>query len=325
MDKVSLSRRAVLGLSGAVVTGVPRLAYSQAEKPVRLIVITPPGAITDTSARLIAEGLRLRLGRPVVVENRTGAGGNIATDYVAKSTPDGDTLLVTSNNHTTNPFLYRRLPYNAERDLVPVAHVVNFALVLAANPGLRAATIADLLRLTGSAPGTITYGTGGNGSPGHLAVELFRLKSGIKLQHVPYRGAAAAMTDAVTGQVQLAAGSLSSALSFIAEGKLIGLAVTDQARSASAPSLPTMVEAGVVGYDYTGWIGLMAPRGTPAAVIETLNAAVNAVTTTAAFRNSVESQGGEVVQASADGFLEMLRRDFVRDRDLISRGGIHME
>ncbi|HSI59827.1 MAG TPA: tripartite tricarboxylate transporter substrate binding protein [Ideonella sp.] len=319
------NRRHLLKLAAASTLSAALTAVYADEKPLRLIVITPPGAIVDSSSRTLAEGLRVRLGRPVLVENRTGAGGNIASDFVAKSAPDGNTLLVTSNNHTTNAFLYKSLPYDAEKDLVPVAHTVDFALAVAAHPTVKVSTIAELIALAKSNPDGLSFGSGGNGSPGHIAMELLEAQAGIKLQHIPYKGAAAAMTDAVAGQTQFAAGSLSSALPFVKSGQLKVLAVSGRRRAASAPAIPTMIESGLGEYDYTGWIGIMAPRGTPAALVQSLHEQINAVTQTAEFRKSVELQGGEAIQQSITEFSAMLKTDFERNRALIRAAGIRLD
>ena len=319
------SRRAVLQMAGAAALSVSTPLLRAQDQTVRLIVITPPGAIVDASSRKLAEGLRARLGRAVIVENRTGAGGNIASDFVAKAPPDGNTLLVTSNNHTTNAALYKKLPYDAERDLIPVAHTVDFALVLAANPSLRANSLAELIALAKRDAEALSFASGGNGSPGHIAMELLMAQSGLRLQHIPYKGASPAMTDATAGQVPLAAGSLSSALPFIKSGQLKAIGVSGKARSPSAPEIPTFIESGLKDYDYTGWIGLMAPRGTPDSTVRALHEHISAVIADPAYKLSVESMGGEVVQQSTAAFTQMLAVDFERNRKLVKSAGLHID
>jgi tripartite-type tricarboxylate transporter receptor subunit TctC len=322
----TLSRRDALKLTGAVAAlGLGTTQLRAQDQTVRLIVITPPGAIVDASSRKLAEGLRVRLGRPVIVENKTGAGGNIATDFVAKSAPDGTTLLVTSNNHTTNAALYKKLSYDAERDLIPVTHTVDFALVLAANPTLQASNLAELIALAKKKPESLSYGSGGNGSPGHIAMELLLAQTGLRLQHIPYKGASPAMTDAMAGQLPLAAGSLSSALPFIKSGQLKAIGVSGKRRSPSAPNIPTFIESGVKEYDYTGWIGLMAPRGTPANVVKSLHEHISAVIADPAYKQTIESMGGEVVQQPTIAFAQMLAQDFERNRALVKSAGLHSE
>lgn len=321
MKFLSTRRDALRVLTATIAAPAIGRAAAQADKPLKLIVITPPGAIVDASSRTLAEGLRARLNRPVLVENKTGAGGNLATDFVAKAEPDGNTLLVTSNNHTTNPYLYK-LPYDAEKDLVPVAHTVDFALVIAAHPSLQASTVAELVALAKAKPNSLSFASGGNGSPGHLAVELLMRQAGIRMEHIPYKGASPAMTDAVAGQVQLAGGSLSSALPFLKTGQLKGIGVSGRRRAAAAPQVPTLIESGLKDYDYTGWIGVMAPKGVPLEVRQALNAHINAVVGSKEFRASVDSQGGEVAPKSVAAFAEMLKADFERNRQLIRSANI---
>jgi tripartite-type tricarboxylate transporter receptor subunit TctC len=313
----NLSRRQLLQLSLAAASIHSGYSWAQADKPFRVVCITPPGAILDSTSRLVAQGLKNLTGRPAVVENRTGAGGNIATDIVAKSPADGSTLLVTSNNHTTNAALYKSLPYDAEKDLIPVAHVADFAMVLVASPATGIKSISDLVQRSKSRPDGLLLATGGKGSPGHIAAEVFSQLSGAKLQHVPYKGASPAMTDTVSGQVELACGSLSSALPFIKSGQLKALAVSGQTRAKSAPEIPTFLEEGVKGYDYTGWIGVFAPRGVPASVIASLHSAITMGLDVPEVHKALESQGGVLMKQSTAQFEEMLRVDFERNRKLV--------
>lgn len=320
---IHLTRRYALRvLAASVAAPAISRSWAQSDKALKLIVITPPGAIVDSSSRTLADGLRARLNRPVIVENKTGAGGNLASDFVAKAEPDGNTLLVTSNNHTTNPYLYKTLPFDAEKDLVPVAHTVDFALVIAAHPSLKASSVSELVALAKAKPNSLSFASGGNGSPGHLAVELLMAQTGIRMEHIPYKGASPAMTDAVAGQVQLAGGSLSSALPFIKSGQLKGLGVSGRRRAASAPQIPTMIESGLKDYDYTGWIGIMAPKGVPLEVRQALNAHINAVVSSKEFQSSVEAQGGEVAPKSVAAFADMLKADFERNKQLVKSANI---
>lgn len=295
-------------------------AGAQAPRATRLIVITPPGGIVDSSARWLAERLSVRMGRPVVVENRTGAGGNIAAEVVARAPADGSTLLYTSNNFTTNASLYRKLPFDARKDFEPVVQVADFSIVLVAHPSVSARSLGELLALSKSEP--LNYGSGGNGSPGHIAAELIKNQAGARIQHVPYKGAGLAMTDAIGGQVQLAIGSLGSALPFIKSGQVRALAVTGRTRSAAAPDIPTVAEAGLPGYDYSGWIGILAPRGTPKPVVEQLQADIAAVLATPEMRQKIDAQGGTVVVESTAKFRAMLDADFARNQQLVQQGAV---
>ena len=312
-----ISRRRVLQWS-LIAAGAPvEFAFAQADKAIKVVCITPPGAILDSTSRLLAQGLRTKTGRATAVENKPGAGGNIATDFVAKSAPDGGTLLVTSNNHTTNAALYKSLPYDPEKDLVPIAQVAEFAMVLVASVKSGIKSLPDLVARSRGKQDSYSLATGGNGSPGHIAAEVFRQLSGARFQHIPYKGAAPAMTDAISGQVELACGSLSSALPFIKGGQLRPLAVSGHSRAPAAADIPTFAEEGVEDYDYTGWIGVMAPRGTSPAIAAALHDAINASMDTPEVRKSLESQGGALVTRTASQFAEMLRADFERNRKLV--------
>jgi tripartite-type tricarboxylate transporter receptor subunit TctC len=309
----------------ALAAGGLHAQSSPAQRTTRLIVITPPGGIVDSSARWIAERLAQRTGRPVVVENRTGAGGNIAAEVVAKAPADGSTLLYTSNNFTTNAYLYRKLSFDPRKDFEPVIQVGDFSMVLVAHPSVPAKSLNELVALSKAKPELLSYGSGGNGHPGHIATELVKSQSGAKFQHVPYKGAGQAMTDAIGGQVQLAIGSLGSALPFIKSGQVKPIAVTGRSRSPSAPDIPTMAEAGLKGYDYNGWIGILAPRGTPKATVEQLHVDIAAVLAMPEVKQKMDAQGGSVVEESTAKFKAMLDADFERNHQLIVQGAVKPE
>ena len=263
--------RLLAALALAATTG----AWSQQwpTRPVHLVVPYPPGGPVDLSARLIAAKLQPALGQPVVVENKPGAGGNIGADYVAKSTPDGATLVMGAvATHAINPALYRNLPYDPVRDFRPIALLVQVPNVLVVNNGLPAHSVAELIRLAKARPGKLDFASGSTGSTGHLAGELFKQMSGTYMVHIPYKGAAPAVSDLLAGRVQLMFDNLASALPNIQAGKLRALAVTTTRRSPFLPPLPTLDESGLKGFDMSTWWGLMAPAGTPDAVIERLAA-----------------------------------------------------
>lgn len=318
------TRRSILGLA-AMLSFASAAALAQAPRPLRLIVITPPGGIVDSSARWLAEQLTVRTGRPVIVENRAGAGGNIAAEVVAKAPADGSTLLYTSNNFTTNAYLYRKLAFDPRKDFEPVIHVADFSMVLVSHPSVPAKNLGDLVALSKAKPELLNYGSGGNGSPGHIAAELLKSQSGARLQHVPYKGAGQAMTDAIGGQVQLAFGSLGAALPFFKSGQVRPIAVTGRTRAAAAPDIPTMDEAGMKGYDYTGWIGIFAPRGTPKPMVEQLYTDIAAVLATSEIRQKVDAQGGTVVTETPAQFQTMLNADFERNHRLFMQGAVKTE
>jgi tripartite-type tricarboxylate transporter receptor subunit TctC len=320
---LAITRRCLAAL---LLSGAATLAGAQDNgRPIRLIVITPPGGIVDTSARLLAERWGAKTGRTVIVENRAGASGNIAAEFVARAPKDGSVLLYTSNSFTTNAYLYRRLSFDSRNDFVPVLQVAEFSLVIAANSATKIRTMAELISQSKAQPNSLNYGTGGNGQPGHVATELVKSQTHIEMQHVPYKGAGPAMADAMSGQIQLGVGSLGSALPFIKSGQLNGLAVTGKARAASAPQIPTLAEAGLAGYDYTGWIGIMAPKGTPAATLKAAQAQIAEVLAMPEVEQKIEAQGGLVVHESTEQFQRMLNRDFDRNEKLVREGAIKME
>ena len=291
----------------------------------RLVVPFPPGGAVDATARLIADKLPAKLnGRTVIVENRPGAGGNIAAGVVAQAAPDGATLLVTSNNHTINLSLYRKPGYAAE-DFVPIAQVGVTAFVFVAHPSTNFRTLADLLNAARAKPNSILYGTGGNGHPAHLAAELLMSRTGISMQHVPYKGSGPLTSDLVGGQVPVGVVSVTAAQSFVPSGQLVALAVTSKERWPGLASVPTVAESGVGGYDYTPWIGVLGKRGMPESEIATLQAGLLSVAGTEEARVLLYKQGILVLPKNSAEFRDALAQDLALNRDLIRRIGLQLE
>ena len=267
-----LLRLAAAALAAAL-AGLPSGALAQAwpSKPIALVVPYPAGGPVDISARLLASQLQGALGQPVVVQNKPGAGGNIGADFVAKSLPDGHTLLMGAiATHAINPALYPKIPYDPIRDFQHIALVVQVPNVLVVNNDLPAHNVGELVDLLRKNPGKYDFASGSTGSTGHLAGELFKQLTGTYMVHIPYKGAGPAVTDLVAGRVHLMFDNLASALPNIKAGKVRALAVTTLRRSAFLPELPTLDESGLKGFDLTTWWGLMAPAGTPAAVVQRL-------------------------------------------------------
>ena len=231
-------------------------------KPIRFIVPYPPAGGTDIVARIIVDPLAAVLGQPIVIENRGGAGGNVGTDVAAKSAPDGYTILFTLSSHTINPKLYEKLPFDVERDFVPISLAALVPQILVANLSLPANNIAELIALAKREPGKLNYASVGTGSPAHIAGELFKLKAGVDIVHVPYKGGGPAVTDTLGGQVQLAFVSIPAALQFVKAGKLKALAVTSDKRSLAAPDIPTIAES-VPDCIVNSWYGALAPAKSP--------------------------------------------------------------
>ncbi|MEP6872927.1 MAG: tripartite tricarboxylate transporter substrate binding protein [Burkholderiales bacterium] len=267
---------ALAGFGGVAGTGAVR-AGAYPDKPIKLIVPYAPGGPTDISARLVSDKLSARLGQPVVIDNRGGAGGTVGAEAAARSAGDGYTLVLVTTGHAVNPSLYPKLGYDLGTDLVPIAQLISSPMVVTVSPSLPVTTIKELIALAKSKPGELAFASAGNGSSTHLAVELFCMMAGVKMTHVPYKGSAPALSDVMAGHVQVAFDYMISALPHVRGGRLKGLAVTSAARSAAAPELPTVAEAGVPGFEAIGWNGVMAPARTPQEVIAKLSREIRAV------------------------------------------------
>jgi tripartite-type tricarboxylate transporter receptor subunit TctC len=276
---MQLTRRRFLSLAtlAAALPGLPRTARAQSypSRPVRLIVGYTPAGATDIFARLIGQWLAERLGQQFVVENRPGAGSNIAVDTVVRSAPDGHTLFLVAPANAINATLYDKLSFNFIRDIAPVAGIARVANVMEINPSLSVRTIPEFIAYAKANPGRINMASAGTGSQQHVAGELFKMMTGIDMVHVPYRGGGPAVTDLLAGQVQVFYGTTASTIQHIKAGKLVALAVTTAARSDALPEVPTVAES-VPGYEASSWYGIGAPAGTPAEIIETLNREINA-------------------------------------------------
>ena len=269
---ITRRRFAILAGAAAAPLAAVRIARSQGypARPVRLIVGFPAGGAADITARLIGQWLSERLGQPVVIENRPGAGTNIGTEAVVKAAPDGYTLLLISAANTINATLYERLNFNFIRDIAPVAGLIRGPLVMEVHPSIPARTVPEFIAYAKARPGMINMGSAGNGTPGHMSGELFRMMTGLDLVHVPYRGGAPALTDLLAGQVQVMFDNLPTSIEYIRAGKLQALAVTTAARSDMLPDLPTVSEF-VPGYEVSSWFGLGAPASTPADIVDKLS------------------------------------------------------
>jgi tripartite-type tricarboxylate transporter receptor subunit TctC len=300
-----------------------RAAYP--ERPVRLLVPFPPGGAVDLVARLLAAHLAADLGRPFLVDSRSGAGGILATDAVAKAAPDGYTLLLTTPNHTINAALNPRLPYDTERDLVPVAMVAEIPELLVSHASAPFADFAGFVADARSHPGKLNYASAGIGTLPHVSMELMLRRLGLKVTHVPYKGAAPAMTDLLAGQVQLKMDTYATSIQYIGDGKLRALAIASGTRSSLMPDVPTIAEQGLPGYEGILWIGMMAPAGTPKSVIDRLAAAsaraVRPPDMVERFRHDGVEPGGD----PPDAFGARIGREIAQWRDLIRSSNITAE
>nr|WP_258396864.1 tripartite tricarboxylate transporter substrate binding protein [Cupriavidus alkaliphilus] len=267
------------------------LAQSFPARPVRLVVPYPPGGPTDIVARVVGQKLSERLGQPLVVENRPGAGGNIGAEAVARAAPDGYTLLVATTAHAINMTLFRKPGYDTRKDFAPVSLLTRGPLVLVTASATPAANVAELIAMARARPGQLTFASSGNGQSTHLAAELFNSMAGVRMTHVPYKGSAPALTDVMGGQATVMFDTMLSAMPFVRDGKLRALAVTGAQRSPAAPDTPTIAQSGLPGYEATAWNALLAPAGTPPAVLETIAAALKSVLDDADVRARFATQG----------------------------------
>ena len=247
-------------------------AQGYPSRPIRLIVPLAAGGFADVPARILAPRLAAALGKPVVVENRPGAGSTIGADAVAKSAPDGHTLLLTGTPHVIAPWLYKNLPYDTLKDFAPVTLVASGPYVLAVSPQLGVASVRELIAAAKAQPGTIDYASSGNGSAQHLVGALFNTMAGVTLNHVPYKGSAGAVQDLISGQVKVSFSGIPNVIAHIRSGRVRALAVTTPKRWSELPEVPTLAEAGVTGYEATLWLNIAAPAGTPTAIVQRLYA-----------------------------------------------------
>ena len=290
----------------AVAAHTHATAQAWPTKPVKLVVTYPPGGTVDAVGRILAPRLSARLGQPVVIDNRAGAGGAIGGDLVAKSAPDGYTLMLDASNHAQNPAL-RKLPFDTLRDLAPVSLLVKVPNVLVVNPATDIHSVKDLISLAKSKPGAVNYASSGNGSAQHLAGELFASMAGVQMTHVAYKGGGPALTDVMAGQVPVFFASIAASLSFIQSGKLRAVAVTGKGPSAVLPKLPTVAEAGLPGDEVYEWNAVFVPAQTPAPVVERLSKEIAATLQEPEVRKRLEALGAEVV-GSSPAELDNFRR-----------------
>ena len=314
-----------LGLAGQA--AAQTAASSWPSKTIRFVVPYPPGGPTDLMARMLQPELQSRLGVTVIVDNKGGAGGNTGSAEVAKQAPtDGHTLLLAASGPmAVNASLYSSMPFNPLTDLAPVVQLSAFPLVLEAHPSLGVKTLAEFLALAKAGKPVLSYASAGNGTPQHLAGELFNSTLGVKLAHIPYRGAGPALNDLIGGQVNVMFDIVGSSLPHIQAGKLVPLAVTSSERAKVLPNVPTLAEAGVPGYQITGWHGIAVRAGTPQPVIDKLNATVNAIFKEPAFRAKWEAIGTPVVAGSAADFGALIKADAQRLGKLVRDAGVTVD
>ena len=295
--------------------------YPTPGKPIKFVVPYPPGGPTDLMARILAPGLQQRLGVPVVIENRAGAGGNVGTDGVAKSAPDGHTLLLAASGPmAVNASLYTALPYNPIRDLTPVIQISAFPLVLEVHPSFPSRNLKDFIAALRAKPTAYNFASAGNGTPQHLAGEIFNKQAGVKMQHVPYKGAGPALNDVLGGQVPVMFDIVASSIEHIKAGKLVALAVTSAKRSPVLPQVPTMAELGLP-IDFSAWHGIAVAGGTPPAIVKKLNETLNAIFAEPAIRKRWEDIGSPVIGGTPEQFGSLILTESVRLGRVVKESG----
>ena len=304
-------RRIAIALAAlALVAGLAH-AQDYPVKPIRMIVPYPPGGGTDVVARIVNEKLSQELGQSIVIDNKGGAGGSVGTEIASKAPPDGYTILLTLSSHTINPKLYPKLGYDVERDFIPISLAASIPQILVANPAVPASTVPELIALMKANPGKYNYASVGIGSPAHIAGELLKLKTGVQMTHVPYKGGGPAMTDVIAGQVQLAIVSMPAALQFVKAGRVKAIAVASGKRSASAPDVPTIAETGL-DVVVESWYGVLVPAKSPAPIVARLNAAMVKVLAMPDVKEKLFAQGAEAVSNTPAEFEAIIHDELGR-------------
>jgi tripartite-type tricarboxylate transporter receptor subunit TctC len=324
------SRRFLLGAAIAcLVAGTGSAVMAQdayPNKPLRLVVPFAPGGVTDTSGRLTAEFLSKRLGQTVIVDNRAGASGNIGTGQVATAEPDGYTLVLGfDGTMVINPHVFSNIPFNTVRDFAPIGKIGNATLILVANPSVKANNISELIALSNAQPEGIFFGTSGTGGTPHVAGELLNQRAKAKLVHVPYRGGGPAMIDVLGGQIPLVYTAVAGAHSHVKAGRLKAIGVSSAKRSASLPDVPTFIESGLPDFVVDSWVGLFAPSKTPPAIVERLNAELNAVLADPVFRERLLALGIEPTPGTPAEFGQAVKSDLARYEKIVKSAGIRVE
>ena len=320
-----IGRRAFLAAALALFAGGAS-AQAWPSKPIRIVVPFTPGGSTDILARAIGQKLAESLGQQVIVENRPGAGGSIGAEAVARAAPDGYTLLMGHiGTLAVNPTLYPKLGYDPVKSFVPVAWVARVTNVLVVNPAVLARTVQELVKLAHDQPGRLRYGSGGNGSAAHLATEYFKLRTQTDIVHVPYKGTGPAVTDLLGGQIELMMTGAPAVMSHVKAGKMRALAISSVQRIESLPELPTIAEAGVLGFEAIQWYGVVAPAGTPEPVIARLNAEVNRALATPELKARLVAEGAEAAPATPQAFGAFIAAEIERWRPVIQKAGLRAE
>jgi tripartite-type tricarboxylate transporter receptor subunit TctC len=314
----------MFGLLALLIVGSPAAQTTYPEKPIRIVVGFPPGSQTDTVARLLGQKFAEAWGKPVVIDNVTGASGNIGVDRVAKAAPDGYTLGLVGQPIVINPSLYK-LAYDPVKDFAPVSQVTVSPIMLVVHNAVPAKSVKELVALAKAQPGGLTFASGGSGSGPHMAAELFKSMAGLNIRHTPYKGLTAAIPDLIGGRVTMMFSSIAIVLPVVREGKLRALAVTTLRRSSAAPELPTIAESGFPGFEYTSWSGLLAPARTPARIVRKLHLETVKALALPDLRAKLIDLGMEGIGNSPDEFAAIIKSGIVKWAKVIKESGIKLD
>lgn len=308
----------------AAVTAAAHARAEYPEKPIRIVVPSSPGGSADAIARLIGERLNRALGQSVLIENKGGGGGNIATEFVARAAPDGYTILLTGNNHTLNVSLYQKPPYKLG-DFQPVIELTRGPSVFVAAQNASFKNLKELIAAAKARPDTLAFGSPGVGLPSHVAMEMFIRMAQVKLVHVPYKGSGPSLSDVIGGQIPLVSATLAAAMPHIKADKIKALAVTSPTRWPGMPEIPTVAESGYPGYSHMTWLGLLVPRGTPEAIIARLNAETDRILADPAVKMKLDQQGTSPVGGTPAAFQKMIAEETIASKHLVQTTGLRPE
>jgi tripartite-type tricarboxylate transporter receptor subunit TctC len=313
----------------AALASISPLAVAQADypnRPLKLVVPYPPGALTDLLARAIGERLATALKQPVVIENKPGAGGGVGAEFTAKAAPDGYTIMGgTISTHAINASLYKDLPYDPVKDFVPITLIARVPNMLVVNPAVPARDVKELIVLLKANPDKYTFASSGNGTSQHLSGELFKSMAGVEMQHIPYKGSPPALQDVVGGQVTMTFDNITTAWPLAKAGKLRALAVTTAKRSAIAPDVPTLAEAGLTGFEIGSWQGVFAPAGTPSPIVRRLNAEIVKILRTPEINERLAGLGAEIVADSPEEFAALVKSEVVKWSEVVRKSGAKVD
>jgi tripartite-type tricarboxylate transporter receptor subunit TctC len=324
--EISMRVSAIISsLSFTVVLAFAAIAQEYPNKPIRMVAPFSPGGATDVLARIVGQRLIERVGQPVIIDNRVGAGGNIGAEQVAKSAPDGYVLLMGGVPHAISASLYAKLGYDMAKDLSAVAEVASFPSMIVLHPSLPAKTVKELIALARAKPGQLNFGSAGNGSPNHLALELLKTMAGVSMVHIPYKGAGQVVGDLLAGQLQLASMGFPVAMPHVQSGRLRVIAVTGSKRSPLLAQVPTVAETGLPGFDVTSWYGVFGPAALPREIVARLNTEISAAVTAPELKERLAALGAEPSTKSPEQFAQYVRDEIAKWAKVVKESGAKLD